>query len=143
MNAFTRIRINEACTLQHEMMVEKGFQQHSIPEALMLIVSELSEALEADRIGKHANLKGFDSDIPTYYEFNGERRFIEGSGVDIQLQCIRAFEVHIKDTFEDEIADAFLRLMDLCGNLGIDIERHIGLKASYNTIRPYRNGKAY
>ena len=53
------------------------------------------------------------------------------------------FEMHIKDTFEDEIADAFLRLMHLCGEYNIDIERHIQLKAYYNTLRPVRHGKAY
>ena len=53
------------------------------------------------------------------------------------------FEKHIKDTFEDEIADAFMRLMDLCGEYGIDIERHIMMKAMYNEMRPPKHGKAY
>ena len=54
-----------------------------------------------------------------------------------------AFERCIKDTFEDEIADAFLRLMDLCGAMNIDIEKHIRMKAEYNKLRPTKHGKAY
>jgi hypothetical protein len=39
-----------------------------------------------------------------------------------------AFETHIKSSFEDEVADVAIRLFDLCGGLGIDLEKHIELK---------------
>jgi NTP pyrophosphatase (non-canonical NTP hydrolase) len=73
----------------------------NIGELLMLIVSELSEALEAHRKGIFVNC-----DIDDYIDFS-KKYFIPW------------FEKHIKDTFEDEIADVFIRLFDLCGYLEI------------------------
>lgn len=49
----------------------------------------------------------------------------------------------VKDTLEDELADALIRLLDLTAHLGIDIERHIELKMQYNALRPYKHGKKY
>lgn len=53
------------------------------------------------------------------------------------------FETYIKDTFEDELADTVIRILDLCGARGIDIERHINLKLKYNRSRERMHGKAY
>lgn len=73
----------------------------NIGELLMLIVTELSEAVEAHRENKHADIKNYLSGI---YEGMGHR----------------SFHSFIKDTFEDEIADVFIRLFDLCGYLKIE-----------------------
>jgi len=43
--------------------------------------------------------------------------------------------------FKEEIADTFIRLMDICGSLGIDIEVEIGEKMAENENRPYLHGK--
>ena len=53
------------------------------------------------------------------------------------------FRSTIKDTFEDEIADAVIRLLDLSAGLNIDIEKHIEAKLKYNVSRPKLHGKAY
>jgi hypothetical protein len=53
------------------------------------------------------------------------------------------FRTHVKDTFEDEIADAVIRIFDLCGGLGIDLERHIMMKDMYNETRARLHGKQY
>jgi len=39
-----------------------------------------------------------------------------------------------------ELADVAIRLFDLCGAYGIDLEKAIGVKAAYNQTRPYRHG---
>ena len=49
----------------------------------------------------------------------------------------------VKDTLEDELADVVLRVTDLCGLLGIDLETHIKAKMRYNATRPYKHNKAY
>jgi len=87
----------------------KGFwdAERNVGEMLMLVTSELAEALEFHRKGK----------------------FVEGD--------------QWKDTFEEEIADAFIRLFDLCGGLDIDIAKMIQLKLEYNKQRPYKHGKKY
>jgi len=130
---FNDLALNSSCQQQHEDVLAKGFDNFHIPTLLMLIVSELSEALEADRKNKHAQLGKF--------RYHYEHIFQTGESLDSRFK--NAFEQHVKDTFEDEIADAFLRLMDLCGAYGIDIERHIQLKAKYNKLRPPKHGKEY
>lgn len=92
----------------HEMAVEKGWwsQPREVPEILMLVVSELAEALEEWRVGKEA----------IYYL--GDK----------------------PEGFEIEIADAFIRLLDLVAYKGIDIEQAIFKKMAYNATRPFRHG---
>lgn len=42
--------------------------------------------------------------------------------------------------FPVELADAVIRILDLCGHLGIDLEKEILRKMAYNKTRPYRHG---
>ena len=130
------MKLNELCKEIYNENLEKGFNvaEDSIGQVLMLIVSELSEALEADR--KSRRFKGFGeyNDYFNHYIENGYCR-------DTAFQA--SFEDEVKDTFEDEIADAFIRLFDLCGALNIDIEKHIALKRMYNKKRPYKHNKKY
>lgn len=122
--------LNGLAKLLHSKSKAKGFwdEPRETGTLLMLIVSELSEALEADRKDKRADLLAF-----TFRE--EDRANPEDFIVD--------FQQLIKDTFEDEIADTFIRLFDLVGALDIDIDQHIRLKMEYNQTREYRHGKAY
>lgn len=114
--------INKLAKEIHFANVAKGFydEEREIGTLLMLIVSEVAEAMEADRKNRYANLSllpnGFDKGL-----------FLE----------------NIKDTFEDEIADVFIRILDLCGHMNIDIEKHVELKLQYNKTRGYKHDKAY
>lgn len=91
----------------HSIAKEKGFwdKPRNVGEALMLIVSELGEAIEAHRKGRMG--------------------------------------IEAKDTFEDELADTAIRLFDLCGGLGIDLEKQIEWKMNFNKGREKLHGKAY
>jgi len=44
------------------------------------------------------------------------------------------------DGFGVELADATIRIMDLCGRLGISLETMIRQKSAYNETRPNRHG---
>ena len=99
----------------------------NIGELLMLVVSELGEALEAHRKGKHSDLKVANMDSEKHTD---KTRII-------------TFEGCIKDTFEDELADAVIRIADICGYSNIDLEKHIELKMKYNETREYKHGKKY
>ena len=86
---------NEDSTLDIEELFNSA-----IATRLMLIVSELGEALEALR---HDD----------------------------------------RDNFREELADVAIRLCDLCGGLGIDLEKEIIKKVDKNKDRPYKHGKAF
>ena len=130
-----RININDQCKQQHINMLRKGFDSKDFPRDLMLIVSELSEALEADRKGNDAN------NLPECTAKSLLNR-IGDSDLD---ECVwkRFFESYIKDTIQDEIADALLRIMDLCGKYKIDIDTHVAIKSYYNSLRKQKHGKKY
>lgn len=119
--------MNELAKKIHENAIRHGFydNKRETGTLLMLCVSELSEALEADRKNIRADLNAFDSSCNVGESFNG------------------AFERTIKDTFEDEIADTIIRLLDLCGYYNIDIDEHIRLKMKYNEMRQHMHGKSY
>lgn len=134
---FINLKLNDACKEMHQLALDKGFEPQPVPVNLMLIVSELGEACEADRKNKHANFKIFGDT----YEL--ELSDFAGTFPNRPPAYKTAFEAGIKDTFEDEIADTFMRLMDLCGALDIDIENHIKMKAEYNKLRVSKHGKEY
>ena len=130
------MNIKETAQAIHAINKEKGFwdKPRNTGELLMLVTSELAEALEADRKGKYANL-----DLAKQYAEHGYHLPTERQRVEFKAH----FEKDIKDTFEDEIADAVIRLFDLSEGLGIDLEFHIRHKMAYNNTRERLHGKSY
>lgn len=94
---------------------EKGFQTDwaNMSEKLMLVVDEIAEAHEDLRAGK----------IERYYEERDGKQKPCGFGV--------------------ELADAIIRILDITGSVGIDIEKEVADKMSYNLKRPYKHGKNF
>ena len=86
---------------------EKGF--HEMPKTdadwLMLVACELAEAVEADRMGRRSDKRTYNFLLQEYGEPLAKH----------------LFEMHIKDTVEDELADAVIRLLDFAGMKGFDI----------------------
>ena len=134
--------LNELAKHYHERAKAKGFwdEPRETGTLLMLMVSELSEALEADRKGQYAKIddaefiidgKTIREDLDLAIKENDMIKFED------------IFRTQVKDTFEDEIADTFIRLLDFIGQRNIDIEKHIELKMLYNQTREYKHGKAY
>ena len=90
----------------------KGFWANPRPltETTMLIVTELSEAVEEDRAGRPG----------VWYADNGKPE-----GIDIEL------------------VDALIRLLDLLGSRGADVDELLAIKRDYNATRAPKHGKAY
>jgi NTP pyrophosphatase (non-canonical NTP hydrolase) len=112
------MEISELVVQAHDNAVKKGFwdnylesqiihpvnsqyeKNNAIGTMLMLIVTELGEALEGLR----------HNDI---------------------------------DNFREELADVAIRLGDMCGGLGIDLEAEILKKMEINKARPRMHGKEF
>lgn len=114
----------------HNLAREKGWWPtidrnsvvNGVPEKLALIHSEVSEALEEHRSGK--------PHVDFYY-------------CDPVAGCVCATptdKCKKPEGFGVELADTVIRIMDLCGALGIDLELAIREKHEYNKTRPFRHG---
>lgn len=105
------INLNELRDRAYKTACEHGFHDEELSNehCLCLVISELMEAVEADRKGKRADRESFKSSYEN-----------EEPHDDANFKC--CFEKYIKDTLPDELSDAVIRLLDLCGLRKIDIE---------------------
>ena len=70
---------------------------------LMLIITEIAEAVNADRKGHHADIETFEDWIACDHISAHSNRYIT------------AFDKTVKDSVEDELADVAIRLLDFAG----------------------------
>ena len=96
---------NNLSKIAYKMATDHGFhnEKHSVKHYKALIISELMEAVEADRKGLFAN--------PLAFCENEEK-----------TDFIINFENNIKDTVADELADACILIFDLAGCTNINLE---------------------
>lgn len=102
------------------------YRELFINKQLSLIITEVAEAIEIHR--KHG------IDISLEPEIIDELTDIEFG---------EQFENKYKDKLQDELGDTMIRLLDLIGYLGINIDKWIEAKLRYNKTRPYLHGKKY
>lgn len=135
--------INELSKQVHQNAKNKGFfeKEKNIGEMLALIHSEVLEALEADRKDRYYN--------PESGYVVGKDLSLNGSkwAFDVVAENEEAwknwFVSEVKNTFQDELADIVIRVMDLAAFKGIDLESHIKAKMRYNSMREKYHGKKY
>ena len=115
----------------HENAVNHGFWEPGpdFGTAIALIHSELSEALEEMRAGNR--IRPGDPVPMIYYSGGG---YVATSPT---KACVKPEGVAI------ELADAVIRIADLCGHMGIDLESAVALKMEYNEGRPFKHGKLF
>lgn len=135
--------IQELSKAIHENARSKGFwdKDRNLGEMLMLIVSEVSEAMEADR-------KSHFYDASTRYRKGKDLSLNGGQWAwDIVENNDEAwtnwFRAEVKNSFEDELAEAAIRIFDLAYSRGIDLQWHIEQKMRYNAGREHMHGKKY
>lgn len=136
----------------HQDALDHGWWDNpkSFPELISLVHSELSEALEEHRNHQSPN--------ETYYSGSGieeinqtdqrDQFAIQNYGLIKQIKYISNTPLgHYKDTkllkpegIPSELADAVIRIFDMCGYYGIDLEKAIDEKMAYNKTRSYKHG---
>ena len=102
-------KTNDYIKQAYDIACQHGFYEEklSIEHCLMLVITEIAEAVEADRKDKQADVEKFrlmEKDNPAWDTL---------------------FEETIKDTFADELADIYIRFCDTAGMLGIEYEQRI------------------
>lgn len=101
------IDLNKLRDEAYQNAVEHGWHDEDLSNEhfLCLVISELMEAVQAERIGKHADRVQFDNYMSLRERSDEEFKY--------------AFTHGIKDSEEDELADACIRILDLAGLLGV------------------------
>lgn len=105
----------------HENAVEHGWWERKVdfPTIVALCHAELSEALEEYR----------SSNPNFYYVSNG-----------FKSEDIDEIGEEKPEGIAVEMIDCVIRILDWCGNNGIDVDRLVELKNEYNKTRPYKHG---
>ena len=99
----TKERLQELVSRAYGTAKEHGFHdvERSNAHFMMLVLSEIGEMVEADR--KNRRCKINDENVLRFNDF------------------VPTFELWVKDTMEDELADVVIRLLDFTGKRGIDL----------------------
>ena len=100
------MKFNELRDKAYECAKAHGWHGHELSDEhlLMLVVTEIAEAVQADRKENYADVRSFDLGVSM------DDRLFEDM-----------FESCIKDTVEDELADVAIRLLDYAGYKEIDL----------------------
>ena len=106
------INLNELRDRAYKIARDHGFHDAdwSNEHLLCLVISELMEAVEADRNDSRANMIGFETCIKNAYQ-----------GIVRDDWFLKAYRADIKGTVEEELADIVIRLLDLAGIRSIDL----------------------
>jgi NTP pyrophosphatase (non-canonical NTP hydrolase) len=122
--------------LVHKLAVKKGWwaweASKSDTEAIMLVVTELAEAVEEIRNNKppvyNSTIATPHMLVPTENSRGPLVRFQHGTSINKPEGTLI------------ELADAVIRIMDLCEKHKWDLEKAILMKHEYNKTRPMRHG---
>lgn len=102
----------------YQIAKEHGWhdKEYSDSHWLMLLITEIAEAVQADRKNLHADIAKFkewqENTLPLSEETR-IRRFKED------------FEAYIKNSVEDELADVVIRCLDLAGLRKFDLDEEV------------------
>jgi NTP pyrophosphatase (non-canonical NTP hydrolase) len=98
----------------YEIACEHGFhdEEHSERHYLCLVITELGEAVEADRNGRRADMESF----------NERMNNLDGSD-----ECFKEmYKRYIKGSIEEEFADVVIRVLDMAQEVHGDRMRWLG-----------------
>lgn len=117
--------INQLAKEIYQANQQKGFwpANRSSAEVLVLVQSELFEALEAHRKSKYAQNVTICLDKKVSEDF------------------VEYFTTNIKDSFEDELADTIIRILDMAGAWDIELENNYLIPSLHNWANQHKSLK--
>ena len=120
------MELNELINRAYKTACEHGFHEEEISNkhSLMLVITELSEAVEADRKGRLGDIE--------YYKLLSNKGIVRTGNPEYFNNV--AFVCRIKDSVGDELADAAIRLLDLAGLRNVEVQRIETMEAAYVSL---------
>lgn len=135
---FTDDSLEDMQRIVHQTAIDHGFWDNKtildIPEKLCLIHSEISEALEEYRAGHSPDEVYYPSATSGYVDPD------TGQYCDWKLGEEPSWK---PEGFGVELADAVIRILDLCAFLEIDLAKLVAEKHNYNLNREFLHGKKF
>ena len=110
------MNLNELRDEAYSIAKANGWHETALSDEhyLMLVITEIAEAVQADRKDKHA-------DVAKFKEYQGYYKTFISSEEIRAIRFREDFEAYIKNTVEDELADVVIRCLDFAGLRGIDL----------------------
>lgn len=105
------MNLNKLRDEAYKTACEHGFHDKELSDyhCLMLVITELSEAVEADRKGRYVTEK----EQKEYLSCQKEKFYMY------------AYDNYIKGTVEEEFADSAIRILDFAGSKDVDLSEYI------------------
>ena len=127
----------------HELMSEKGFKLNEHVKQLLLIASEVSEALELVVINDCPVwlLEIFDSFQKLMTRFEAIRK--NAFSINAYLQTDEDSKILDKEMLGEELADIVYRVFSYAEASDINLSEHLAKKHEYNKLRPKLHGKRF
>lgn len=138
---FLRKPLSELAQHIHQTAVEHGWwvegTNRNVGETMMLMVTEIAEAMEEWREGN-----------PPIYFKKGSRIAMDSATLraeDPSYKAVERAEDEVDSTWKPEgeaieLADCIIRILDYAHSRGIDMDKAVAIKMAYNDTRPYRHG---
>lgn len=116
--------LNDWRDVVHQYAIDKGWwdtsESRNFGDLMALLHTEISEAYEEYRNGH----------TPTDHYYDSSKSVTSPAGE----------EWYKPEGIPSELADLMIRVFDICGYFGIDIQAVLTEKHIYNLHRPYRHG---
>ncbi len=110
------MNLNKLRDEAYRIACEHGFheEEHRDEHWLMLVITEISEAVDADRKGRRANHEDFAKSMVDEAGFPPEAK---------KTLFQMSFSKYIKGSVEEELADVVIRLLDFAGLKRVDLSQ--------------------